>query len=93
MLLHTAMEETRPDEGARNINHHGKIIQVDEIGDIKHHSNISKVDKAKTKENPDANGMSSKDDFNNDFSNMRKQEMNSLRNNHTHMILQFTGIR
>ena len=31
VLLHTAMEETRPEEGARNINHHGKIIQVEDI--------------------------------------------------------------
>ena len=61
--------------------------------DIKQHAHISKVDEAKTKENPDANGISSKDDFNNGFSNITKQEMNSSSISYTHMILQFTGIR
>ena len=86
------MEETRQEEGARNINHHGKIIQVtDELGPIKYHANISKVDEAKTRANHDGNGTSSKDDFNNSFSNLRKQERQPPSTNYTHMILQFTG--
>ena len=43
--------------------------------------------------NPDENGVSTKDDFNNSFSNVKmKQEMMHLGTNYTHMILQFTGI-